>query len=497
MIAEKEQFFEQKAASRLALTYDDVRIETAPSDYAPSEVDINSHFSRNVELKSPFISAAMDTVTESKMAIAMAKLGGIGVIHAGLDLAGQRAEVRRVKLHLNGLVERPVTVDTQDTLNSVLRMCEERNYDFRTFPVVDSGNRLVGLLTQTDFDLGSAEDTVEDAMTPSSDIETASPGTSVLEAYTKMRQAKKKTLPLINDDLTVAGMYVYSDVRRIVEGNSGLYNVDENGRLRVAAAVPTDEEALERIAEMRSYLDVAVIDSAQGDSKFALHILERLKEEHPNLDVVVGNISSRKSAQMLAEAGADGIKVGQGPGSICTTREETGIGSPQVTAIYECVKGALRGSKDFIVPVCADGGIVKHGDPSIAIAAGAHSVMMGGKLAGTTEAPGDIIRMPDGSRFKEYRGMGSPAAIRDSAAARKRYGALTSDTPLYEGVESLVPYEGSVTEILGTFVKALRKSMSYVGAANIEEHRRNTLLFQITNAGLRESSAHDVQVTAR
>ncbi len=492
---EKEAFFDRLEAEGTALTFDDVRLRTAPSEVSPKEVDTRSRFSRNVELKAPLVSAAMDTVTESKMAIAIAKLGGLGVIHAGLEPEVQRDHVRRVKLHLNALIERPVTVQETDTLGDVLRRCDEMAFDFRTFPVVDNEGRLSGLLTQNDFDFAEHTATqVSDAMTPRAEIMSAEAGTSIEEAYRTMIDHKKKTLPLLNEDGHVVGLYIFSDVRRIARDNSREYNVDGKGRLRVAAAVPTDDEAIERVGMMRQYLDVAVIDSAQGDSRYAFLTLEALKEDFPDLDVVVGNISSPKSARLLADAGADGIKVGQGPGSICTTRVETGIGTPQVSAVYNC-KQAILASKKPDVPVCADGGIREAGDVSIAIASGADSVMMGGMLAGTNEAPSDVIELEDGSRVMVYRGMGSPSAIRDSAAARKRYGGGDpSAMVLAEGVESFVPIKGPVDDVVRRIVLALRKSMSYVGASDIKTHQAETQLYRITNAGMAESRPHDVTV---
>lgn len=488
---EKSVFFKRIEAEGTALTFDDVRLETAESQVTASEVDITSRFSRNVELKTPIASAAMDTVTRSKMAIAMAKAGGIGLIHAGLSIEEQRDEVRRVKLCLNGLIENPMTVKDDRSIESVLDECQKRNFDFRTIPVIGQNGKFVGLLTQNDFDFNSDNSAeVGSMMTPLAEVTNASSNTSIEEAYNLMLKSKKKTLPLLNPDGTVAGLYVFSDVKRIMLANEGQYNVDKNGRLRVAAAVPTDEEAIDRVKELRKYLDVVVIDSAQGDSRFAFATLKQLKEEFPDLDVVVGNVSAGLSAKKLAEAGADGIKVGQGPGSICTTRVETGIGSPQVSAVYNCVKSINNEE----IPVCADGGIKDPGDISIAIAAGAHSVMLGSMLAGTKEAPGSIITLDDGSRVKLYRGMGSPSAMRDSVASRKRYGADGEGRPLAEGVESYIQYKGSVTELLDHYIKSLRKSMSYIGAKDIDTHRAQTKFLRITNAGMRESRPHDVIV---
>lgn len=329
-------------------------------------------------------------------------------------------------------------------------------------------------------------------MTPLQEIIKAPASTGINEAYKLMRESKKKTLPLIDEDGTVAGLYILSDVLRLVRENPNKFNLDDKGRLRVAAAVPTDpEEAVERIRAMEEYVDAAVIDSAQGDSKYGPLTLEALKENFPAIDVVAGNVSEAASARLLAEAGADGIKVGQGPGSICTTRPETGIGCPQVTAIWECKK-AIRG---FKIPLCADGGTTNPGDISIAIASGADSVMLGGLFAATKEAPGEIISR-DGQLFKLYRGMGSPSALRDNAAARKRYAVSGAGKPLAEGVEKYLAYRGSVEDVMDHCIKALKKSMSYVGAKNISQHQQNTLLWRITDAGLKESHPHDASLSS-
>lgn len=488
--ANKEKFFETMSNQYLALTYDDVLVNPARSEITPSEVDTRSFFSKNVELKIPMVSAAMDTVTESTMAIAMAKLGGLGVIHAGLSIEDQKHEVRRVKLELNGLINNPIVIKVDRSINSVLNECNQRGFDFRTFPVVDNNDRLVGVLTGNDIEFcDSSEDSVENAMTPIKEIISAPVGTGIEKAYQLMKDHKKKTLPIIDKENYVQGLYLWSDVSRIVKGNASKYNVDQEGRLRVAAAVPTDEEAIDRVKNMVQYLDVVVIDTAQGDSRFAFETLESLKSEFSNLDVVVGNISAGNSARDLAEAGADGVKVGQGPGSICTTRIQTGMGKPQVSAIYECAKATEK----YNIPICADGGITKNGDILVALVAGAHSVMMGNKLAGTDEAPGRI-ETSNGKKVMLYRGMGSPSAIRESVAARKRYGGDANSQPLVEGVESFVPYQGSINRVIDELEKALRKGMSYVGAKDINYLREEANLSRITNNGMRESYPHDVQV---
>lgn len=493
MALEKVEFFEKMEQEGLALTFDDVRLSTGSGDRSqlPDTLDISSRFSQHVELKVPFVSAAMDTVTSGDMAIAMAKLGGLGVIHAAMPLEDQRVEVRRVKMEINGLILKPVTVNENETLESVLKTCTENRFSFRTFPVTNDQEKFVGILTEDDFKYpDNLLARVGEAMTPADKVTSAPVGTTLEEAYHQMQKKKINTLPLLNDG-TVEGLYLFRDVSRIYRA-VGQYNVDPEGSLRSAAAVSTGKDTLERIERIRKYLDVVVIDTADGDSYFAFKTLQEIKAVYPDLDVVVGNISDGSSARQLAEAGADGIKVGQGPGSICTTRRETGIGMPQVTAVYECVKAL---GKDFAhIPVCADGGIKDHGDIPIAFAAGAHSVMMGRMLAGTKEAPGEVLQRRDGSRVKVYRGMGSPSALQENAASRERYGATDSNIFLAEGVEAQVPYEGKIDEVLGLCALALRKSMRYVKAPDITYMREQTRLFRITNAGLRESHPHDIDI---
>lgn len=507
---EKQQFFDNLEQQGLAITFDDVRLRTQRSHVSATQVDINSRFSRNVELKVPIVSAAMDTITESEMAIAMAKIGGLGIIHAGLSIEAQAKEVRKVKWHLNGLIEAPKTAKSSQTLDSILAYCDKKDYDFRTFPVVDENERLVGLLTQNDFDFcDDLSQNVAQNMTPLSEIKYVEGVMEPEEAYAVMKEYKKKTLPLVDEEMRISGLYVLSDVLRIVRDNPDNYNLDKRGRLRTGIAVPTDpEEALLRVQANEGYVDVAVIDTAQGDSDYAFDTLRALKcaqkavvktlKENSGIDIVVGNISEGESAYDLVNQGADGIKDGQGGGAICSTRPETGIGTPQVTATYETVKAvqrAAKGNNEPEVPVCSDGGLKDPGDISIAIAAGASSVMMGNMLSATKQCPGDIVILDNGARVMLYRGMGSPSALRDNAAARKRYGVEgMPGTPLAEGVESYKPYKGSVYEVVDHYVKALRKSMSYVGAKDIQTHRDKSRLWRITNAGLRESHPHDVQI---
>jgi len=420
-------------------------------------------------------------------------MGGIGVIHAGLSPEEQKRQVRKVKLELNGRIDKPITVSRSDKIGDVVAMCEDKKYKFRSFPVVDKQGKLQGLLTRRDISFAKEGAKVSDVMTKydPSKVVTGTNSTSPEQAFELMKKVRKKILPLTDGADQVVGLYVLKDVQRLLNGNPKHYNIDNKGHLRVAAAVPTDDGALERIELMEGYIDVAVIDTAQGDSDYAINTLKKIKQQFPKLDVVIGNISNSESARELAKAGADGIKVGQGPGSICTTRIETGIGAPQVTAVYECAKAV----EEFDIPVCADGGITNPGDISIAIAAGASCVMMGSGLAGTKETPGEVIMTDGNEMVKIYRGMGSPSAMRESAASRKRYGAdKSTGKPLSEGVEARVVYKGPVVDVLDHYIKALRKSMSYVGSPDIDYHRQNTRFVRITNAGYRESQPHDVHV---
>ncbi len=498
MIArEKELFFERMDELELALTFDDVRMQTRSGrDYPlPEVLDIQSSFSENVGLKVPLVSAAMDTVTTGDMAIAMAKIGGLGVVHGAMSIDQQRKEISRVKNEIHGLIDNPICVNVYDTIDSVLNLCNEKRYDFKTFPVVNAEGKFVGMLTSDSFKYAKTPSaTVAETMTPPDQVMSSKVGTTLNDAYHIMQDHRINTLPILTERGEVGGMYLFSDVERIFL-DSVQYNVDNNGQLRVAAAVSTGKDTLERVEALSKYVDVVVIDTADGDSYYAFKTLEDIKSVYPDLDVVVGNISDGKSARQLAEAGANGIKVGQGPGSICSTRRETGIGMPQVTAVYECVKAL---GNDFAhIPVCADGGIKEHGDIPIAFAAGAHSVMMGRMLAGTQEAPGEVFTRGDGSRWKIYRGMGSAEALAQNEASRERYAVNNMDVLLAEGVVARVPFEGSINDVLPLCVQALRKGMRYCKAPDLTYHRESTLFKRITNAGLRESYPHDIEALSK
>ena len=474
----------------LALTFDDVRLRTGYSEVLPDNVDVSSRFSRNVPLKIPLVSAAMDTVTEYKLAIELAKLGGIGVIHRNLSIEEQAFNVSKVKHHLNGLIQKPICVFENDSIKSILYQAEEKKFEFRSFPVLDLQGKMVGLITRNDFDFCDDFDCMAKDMM-SRDLLIAPENTTIDEAFFIMRDRKKKVLPLVDGQGNLVGMYAFSDVKRIKSDAVSSYNLDKKGRLRVAAAVGVGEDALKRVkALVEKDVDVIVMDTAHGDTKSVLETLKRIKSEF-SVDVVVGNVSVGESARRLAEAGADGIKVGQGGGSICTTRIIAGIGRPQVSAIYDCSK-AVEG---YGIPICADGGLRHSGDIPIALAAGAHSVMIGGMLAGTEESPGEIVFF-QGRKWKAYRGMGSLEAMQANKSSRERY--LQSDGKkqvIPEGVEGLVPYKGSVSEVIFQYVGGLRRGMGYVGASSIEELRNKGEFDRISGAGIQESHPHDILIT--
>lgn len=488
----KDEFFAKMYAIGLALTYSDVRLEPGYSEVIPGEAELQARFSRNIILKCPIISSPMDTVTEHAMAIEMAKLGGLGIIHRALSPKEQASEVARVKYHLNGLIKKPICFRADDRIEGILKTIEERGYTFRSFPVLDADGKIIGLLTTNDFEFcndlqATAEQIMSRALVT---IDTYRP----LEQVFQLMQAnKKKVLPVVDSDGFPIGMYVYSDVQRIITGSSSVYSVDGNGNLRVGAAIGVSDDDLERVELcVKKGVDVIVIDTAHGDSKGVHDMLKKVKRSYPNLDVVVGNISVADAANRLVRAGADGIKVGQGPGSICTTRIVAGIGSPQVSAVYNCSK-AIR---DSGVPICADGGIEYSGDIPIAIGAGADTVMLGKMLSGTTESPGDVITRK-GFSVKIYRGMGSLGAMEKSRASRERYGQTgkTKDKLVPEGVEGVVPFKGEVSAIITQLLGGLSSGMGYVGARTISELQEKADFFRISAAGLGESHPHGIEIT--
>lgn len=477
---------------RLAYTFDDLLLRPGYAELLLNQVNIETFFSRNIPLKIPIVSAAMDTVTEYELAIELAKAGGIGVIHRNLDPETQALHVARVKHHLNGLIEKPICVYKNQTIEQIKNMREQKGYGFHSFPVINPVNRsLVGILTGNDFEFCSnISQTAEEVM--STKVLTGSTECTFAEAYQKMREEKIKVLPLIDNEGKIHGMYVLSDVKRIIEGNIGAYNVDSKNRLRVAAAIGVREDAFERLEILvAENVDVVVIDTAHADSRSVIETLKDLKKNY-DLDIVVGNISMPESAKRLADAGADGIKVGQGPGSICTTRVVSGAGRPQISAIYDCAKAIEL----LNIPICADGGIRYSGDITKAIAAGAHSVMLGSLLAGTEESPGETVPL-QGKKWKDYRGMGSLGAMLESKGSRSRYLQDSTEKKklVPEGVEGLVLCKGKLADKVLEYTGGLRSGMGYVGAASIEELREKGDFDRITDAGKLESKPHGILIT--
>ncbi|MFH1174759.1 MAG: IMP dehydrogenase [archaeon] len=487
----KDAFFETLSRIGLAVTYDDVELKTQYSKVMPDAVSTATRFSRNVNLNIPIVSAAMDTVTEADMAIELAKLGGIGVIHKNLSPEAQAAAVAKVKFHLNGLIEKPISFRETDTIASILAKKQEKRWTFSSFPVLNSTGMLVGILTDNDFDF--CTDTTQQArQLMTTQLITSSPDTTIEQAYALMFSAKKKVLPLIDDKGLLAGMYVLSDVKRIMHPAAGIYayNVDAHGKLRVAAAIGVYDDAFSRAEQLVKKADVLVIDTAHADSLPVHETFKKLKDMRLGIDIVIGNISEPDSARRLCALGVDGIKIGQGPGGICTTRVIAGIGTPQVTAIYECSTIA----KEYGIPLCADGGLKYPGDIAKAIGAGAASVMMGGMLAGTKEAPGRI-EFVEGRQWKVYRGMGSIGAMEEHAGSRQRYNQSGKEQLIAEGVEGLVPYKGELAEVIAQYVGSFRRSMGYVGAASVEELQLKADFRRVTDAGQKEAHPHEIRIT--
>jgi len=468
------------------LTFDDVSLITQYADFLPGDTDIASRLTRNVGVKIPFLSAAMDTVTEAKMAISMAMLGGIGVIHKNLDPEVQAQHVSHVKHHLNGLITDPITFNVGDTLETIAIRREEKGYNFNGFPILDDDGKLVGILTSKDIRFSrSKRAKVTDIMTAITI--TAKPDTSLRQAYDLMQQHKIGKLPLIEDGKLV-GLYSYADVRRLIENEEPLFNHDDKHRLRVAAAVgPGDYERAEILDD--NNVDVLVVDTAHGHSKGVIEMVSWVKDKFPHIDVIGGNIATGEAALALRDAGADAVKVGIGPGSICTTRVVAGVGIPQISAIYSAAS-ALKGD----IPVIADGGVRNSGDIAKALVAGADSVMMGSVLAGTEESPGEKI-IYEGRQFVIYRGMGSLDAMKSREGSRQRYGLSNDDDLVPQGIEGMVPFSGTVDKVMKQYCGGLQASLGYCGARNIAALKENGQFVRVSSAGALEAHAHDIKIT--
>src|SRR5216117_3535219 len=469
-----------------ALTFDDVLLVPRLSSVHPRNVDVRSRFTRGIPLNIALVSAAMDTVTESEMAIAIAREGGIGVVHKNMPVDRQAAEVDRVKRSESGMILHPITLGPDRPLREAVRLMER--FRISGVPIVDDAGRLVGIITNRDLQFERELDRpIREAMTKDR-LVTAPVGTTLDEAERILAQHRIEKLPVVDAQGVLKGLITIKDIfkrRRHPDANK-----DQHGRLRVAAAVGGTKDAPARAkALLDAGCDVIVVDSAHGHAEGVLETVAALREAFPDTQLVGGNVATREGAAALVERGADAVKVGVGPGSICTTRVVTGVGVPQITAIQDAVDGAGD------VPVIADGGIKYSGDIVKALAAGAASVMMGSMLAGTEESPGESFLL-EGWRFKVIRGMGSLSAMEEGSADRYfREGELSTRKLVPEGIEGRVPYRGPVGDVLFQMVGGLRSGMGYVGCATIDELRAETEFVRITTAGLRESHPHDVTIT--
>ncbi len=477
-------FLDEKIRTE-GITFDDVLLVPAYSEVLPRSVDISSRFSRNVKINTPVVSAAMDTVTEYEMAIAIAREGGIGVIHKNMSIEEQAMQVRKVKRAENGMIYDPITILKDNTVGDALALMKENKIG--GIPVVGN-KKLIGIVTNRDLRFQTdMSRRIEEVMTRDNLITTKN--ADVSKAARLLLENKIEKLPVVNDKGELIGLITYRDITKIKDNPSA--SKDDKGRLMVAAGVGVTHDTMERVAALHeAQADAIIIDTAHGHSKYVVDMLKKVKAAYPALDVVVGNVATAEAALMLVEAGADAVKVGIGPGSICTTRVIAGVGVPQLSAIYD-VSSALRGTG---VPVIADGGLRYTGDIVKAIAAGADSVMCGSMFAGVEESPGETI-IYNGRKFKTYRGMGSLEAMQKGSKDRYfQEGENDVKKLVPEGIAARVPYKGVLAEVVYQIVGGLRSGMGYCGAATIEDLKKAQFI-RITGAGILESHPHDVTIT--
>lgn len=470
------------------LTYDDVLLIPAYSDVLPRTVELSTRFSRNIELKVPFVTAAMDTVTESTMAIAIAREGGIGVIHKNMSIEEQARQVAIVKRAENGMIYDPITIRRGSTVGDALALMSE--YHIGGIPVVDDDRHLVGIVTNRDLRFERQLDRAIDEVMTSENLVTTTQQTDLKSAARILQENKIEKLPVVDKENHLIGLITYKDITKAKD--KPMACKDAKGRLRVAAGVGVTNDTLDRMrALIAAGADAIVIDTAHGHSKYVIEKLKEAKAHFSDVDIVVGNVATGEAAKMLVEAGADAIKVGIGPGSICTTRVVAGVGVPQLSAIYD-VYCALRGTG---VPMIADGGLRYSGDVVKALAAGGDCVMVGSLVAGTEESPGETIIF-NGRKFKTYRGMGSLEAMENGSKDRYfQSGVKDAKKLVPEGISGRVPYKGTVQEVIYQLVGGLRSGMGYCGAATIED-LHNAKFTRITNAGVLESHPHDITITS-
>lgn len=474
-----------------ALTFDDVLLVPAHSAVLPKDVFLNTQLTRGIQLNIPLVSAAMDTVTESRLAIALAQEGGIGIVHKNMTIEAQAEEIRKVKKYESGIVRNPITVFPETSVGELRELVE--NYAISGVPVVNRENRVVGIVTHRDWRFETNLSLpVSSIMTPQSRLVTVPEGTSMEQAVMLFREHRLEKLLIVNDKLELRGLMTVKDLQKAKDKPFACK--DDLGRLRVGAAVGTGKETEDRAgALIEAGVDVLVVDTAHGHSQGVIDRVKWLKQNRPDLQVIAGNVATAEGALALAEAGADGIKVGIGPGSICTTRIIAGVGVPQITAISNIAK-VLQAKN---IPLIADGGIRYSGDIAKALAAGASSVMIGGLLAGTDEAPGETI-LYQGRTYKSYRGMGSLGAMVQRQGSSDRYFQSLDqgeEKLVPEGIEGRVPYKGSMLNVVHQLMGGVRSSMGYTGVPDIESLRTKTQFVKITSAGIRESHVHDVAIT--
>ncbi len=471
---------------RKAYTFDDLLLVPQYSDVLPREVDVKTQLTRELKINIPILSAAMDTVTESDMAITMAREGGIGIIHKNMEISKQAMEVKRVKVTENGVIKDPVVIGPNESIEEAEKLMNF--YKIGGLPVVEN-KKLVGIITNRDIRFQEESGVkVKEMMTPFEKLVVAYPPVTLDDAKKILQAHKIEKLPIIEKDGSLVGLITIKDIRSVYEHPNATR--DARGRLLVGAAIGVTD-ALERVNALLDVdVDVIVLDTAHGDSKRVMETLTKIKSKYPNLQVIAGNVATVQGVRDLANCGADGIKVGIGPGSICTTRIISGVGVPQLTAIMDCAEA----SSEYGIPIIADGGIRYSGDIVKAIAAGAHTVMIGNLLAGTDEAPGETI-IYEGRKFKTYRGMGSIGAMRYGSGDRYAQENYSVDKLVPEGIEGIVPYRGKTSEILYQLVGGLRSGMGYCGAKSIEDLHKKAQFVEISQNGMNESHPHDVFIT--
>jgi IMP dehydrogenase len=471
-----------------AMTFDDVLLLPAKSDVLPAETDVSTRFSRNVSLNIPVSSAAMDTVTEAHLAIAIAQQGGLGVIHRNLSIDGQRDEVDKVKRSESGMIVDPVTMTPDRPVSDALAVMAR--YRISGVPIVDSAGTLVGILTNRDLRFETRVDFKIGEVMTRENLVTVSVGTTLEEAKAILRKHRIEKLPVVDSAYRLKGLITVKDIQKALEYPQSAK--DALGRLRVGAAIGATGDFLERAEDLaRAQVDVLVIDTAHGHTTRVLDAVKQVKSRFPNVDVVAGNVATYEGAKALIEAGVDGVKAGMGPGSICTTRVISGAGVPQITAIMECA----RATREAGLPLIADGGIKFSGDITKALAAGADCVMIGSLFAGTDESPGETI-LYQGRTFKAYRGMGSIGAMQQGSRDRYAQESQTVEAKLVpEGIEGRVPYKGSMGLMVQQLVGGLRAGMGYSGCRTVAELQQNARFIKVTEASLREGHVHDVIIT--